>query len=78
MKRVTIELDDATLAWVTTLGINRGQSTSRVVNDLLQRLLPNGDAYEIAMSQFLARAPQPFNSLGVPLPSRAEINKRRK
>lgn len=76
MKKVTIKLDDATLAWVRTLGIKRGQSTSRVVNELLQRLLPKSDAYEIAMSQFLARGPRPINSLGVPLPSRAETNDR--
>jgi hypothetical protein len=73
VKNITITLDEQTAKWAREQATAQGISLSRFVGESLRKQLPEAQAYERAMKEFLAL--EPWN-LGWPegrLPTRDEI-----
>lgn len=64
MKNVTITLDEEVAGWARVWAARRNMSVSRVVGDLLKRLMLEEEGYEAAQKQFLARKPVPLKRKG--------------
>ncbi len=76
MKNVTVTLDEETARWARMEAARREVSVSRLIRNLLQENMRQNRTYEMAMRDYLARAPYLANETGAPYPSRDEIHDR--
>jgi len=73
MKNITITLDEATAAWVRVHAAEHNMSVSRVVGEMLQKHMREGQKYAEAMQQFLARKPSRLQRAGKRYVTRDEL-----
>jgi len=76
LKNVTLTLDPETARWARVEAAKRDTSVSRFLGEILRREMEGGEAYEQAMSRFLAQTPAVHRTGGRPLPSRDELHDR--
>jgi len=76
MARVTIALDDETLAWTRAQAARQGVSASRFISNLLRERMRQNRAYDAAQRRFLALPTYVMNESGAPYPDRDEIHDR--
>lgn len=72
MKNVTITLDEEVAKWARIWAARQEKSVSRVVGELLKKLMLEEEGYEAARKQFLTRQPTPLKKKGR-YPKREEI-----
>lgn len=73
MKRVTLSLDEKTVARARAEAIKRKLSLSRFVGDVLRKELRHADEYEAAYRGWRARKPFPLKGAPQPYPKRDEL-----
>ncbi len=73
MKNVTITLEDNVARWTRIKAAEADTSVSRFVGEMLRERMQNEDAYEAAMREYLAVAPQPIGQPGQAYPKREEL-----
>jgi hypothetical protein len=76
MKRLTITLDTATLAWARQAAAAQGISMSRFVGELLRKQMRSGAAYREAMRRFLSKPPVALGAPGEKYLTREEVHDR--
>lgn len=76
MKNITITLDEVTAAWVRVHAAEHNVSVSRVVGEMLQKHMLEGQKYADAMQQFLARRPSRLQRTGKRYATREELHDR--
>lgn len=76
MKNVTVTLDDDVARWARIRAAQLNTSVSRLLGDVLREFMAEEQGYEAAMSQYLARQPQPVGRPGEPYPRRDELHAR--
>ena len=76
MKNVTITLDEKTAAWVRVYAAKHNTSVSRMVGEMLQKHMREGQKYAEAMQQFLARKPVRLKRAGKRYATRDELHDR--
>lgn len=57
MKNVTITLDEETANWARVHAAQRDISVSRMISEMLQKLMRDTNEYDESMKRFLAKAP---------------------
>lgn len=72
MRNVTITLEEEVAKWARIWAARHETSVSRVVGDLLKKLMLEEEGYEAAKKKFLARQPLPLKKEGR-YPSREEL-----
>lgn len=77
MKTFSIELDDATAAWVDASAARDGVDGSRFVSTVLRNCMLDARGYEAAYREFRNFKPLNLRRAGEPLPSRDDANRRR-
>ena len=76
MKNITITLDEATAAWVRVHAAEHNVSVSRMVGEMLQKQMVEGQKYAEAMQRFLARKPVRLKRAGKRYATRDELHDR--
>ncbi len=76
MRNITITLDEVTAAWVRVHAAENNVSVSRVVGEMLQKHMREGQQYAEAMQQFLARKPSCLQRAGKPYATRDDLHDR--
>lgn len=76
MKNFTVLLDDATFAKARMRAAERNISLSRLMSELLERELQQGDAYDAAHRAWRARRPFALEGAPQPYPPREELHDR--
>lgn len=76
MKNVTITLDEETAAWARVHAAEHDMSVSRMVGEMLQRQMREGQKYAHAMQRFLTRKPVPLKRAGTRYPTRDQLHDR--
>ncbi len=76
MKNVTITLDEETAAWARIFAAKHNTSVSRMVGEMLHRHMLEGQRYDEAMRQFMARKPVRLKRVGKRYASRDEVHDR--
>jgi len=76
MKNVTITLDEETATWVRVYAAERNTSVSRIVGEMLERQMREGNEYAEAMHRFLARKPVRLKRAGKRYATRADLHDR--
>ena len=76
MKNVTITLDEETAAWARIYAAEHNTSVSRIVGEMLQRQMRDGQKYAEAMQRFLARKPVRLKRAGKRYATRDELHDR--
>ncbi len=72
MKNVTITLEEEVADWARVLAAKNKSSVSRLVGELLKRMMHDESEYQTAMNQFLSRPPVALTKSGK-YPSREEL-----
>ena len=76
LKNVTVTLDEETARWARIEAARRETSVSRFLGEILRREMEGRDAYEAAMSRYLAQSPAMHRDPVRPLPTRDELHDR--
>ena len=76
MKNVTITLDEETAAWARIYAAEHNTSVSRIVGEMLQRQMRDGQKYAEAKQRFLARKPVRLKRAGKRYATRDELHDR--
>ena len=76
MKNITITLDEATAAWVRVHAAEHNISVSRMVGEMLQKQMVEGQKYAEAMQRFFARKPVRLKRAGKRYATRDELHDR--
>ena len=76
MKNVTITLDEKTAAWARVFAAEHNTSVSRMVGEMLQKQMQDGQKYAEAMRQFMARKPVRLKRTGKRYATRDEVHDR--
>jgi alpha-amylase/alpha-mannosidase (GH57 family) len=76
MKNVTITLDEETAAWARIYAAEHNTSVSRIVGEMLQQQMRDGQKYAEAMRRFLARKPVRLKRVGKRYATRDELHDR--
>jgi alpha-amylase/alpha-mannosidase (GH57 family) len=76
MKNVTITLDEETAAWARIYAAEHNTSVSRIVGEMLQHQMRDGQNYAEAMRRFLARKPVRLKRGGKRYATRDELHDR--
>ena len=76
MKNVTITLDEKTAAWARVFAAEHNTSVSRMVGEMLQKQMLDGQRYAEAMRQFMAREPVRLKPAGKRYATRDEVHDR--
>jgi len=76
MKNVTITLDEETAAWARIYAAEHNTSVSRIVGEMLQRQMREGQKYAEAMRRFLAKKPVRLKRAGKRYATRDELHDR--
>jgi len=74
MKNVTITLDEETAAWARIYAAEHNTSVSRIVGEMLQRQMRDGQKYAEAKQRFLARKPVRLKRAGKRFAKRDELH----
>lgn len=72
---MTITVKEETAEWARAWAARHGISVSRIVGDLLERMMLEEDGYETAMNSYLSRKPEIISTDGK-YPKREEIHAR--
>jgi hypothetical protein len=76
MKNVTITLDEETAAWARIYAAEHNTSVSRIVGEMLQQQMRDGQKYAESMRRFLARKPVRLKRAGKRYATRDELHDR--
>jgi|CXWL01.1.fsa_nt_gi predicted transcriptional regulator len=76
MKKVTITLDDKTVAGARRLATQLNLSLSRLISSVLKQHLKEPQQYAQAMRRYLARSPTLLNARDDGYPGRDELHDR--
>jgi hypothetical protein len=76
LRNVTVTLDEETARWARIEAARRDTSVSRFLGDILRREMEGHDAYEAAMSRYLAQSPGVHRDPAAKLPSREQLHDR--
>ncbi len=76
MKNVTITLDEKTAAWARVFAAEHNTSVSRMVGEMLQKQMLDGQRYAEAMRRFMARKPVRLKRAGKRYATRDEVHDR--
>jgi Ser/Thr protein kinase RdoA (MazF antagonist) len=76
MKNVTITLDEEVARWARIRAAELNTSVSRLLGQLLERLMLEEENYHAAMQQYLSGAPQMLNEAGTEYPKREQLHDR--
>ena len=76
MKNVTITLEEDVARWARVRAAEEDTSVSRMVGDLLRRMMEQERSYEIARERFLSVEPTPLKSADSNYPTREELHDR--
>lgn len=55
MKNVTVSMDEDVARWARVHAAKQGQSVSRMIGELVERMMRETEAYDATMQQFLSR-----------------------
>ncbi|MGD9138313.1 MAG: DUF6364 family protein [Desulfobacterales bacterium] len=77
MKNVTITLEEEVAHWARIMAAEQNTSVSRLVGELLRKKMIAEQNYQIAMQQYLSRAPNLLKAPGEKLPAREELYDRK-
>jgi hypothetical protein len=77
MKNVTITLDEEVARWARIMAAEQNTSVSRLVGELLRKKMIAEQNYQIAMKQYLYRAPKLLKAPGEKSPAREELYDRK-
>jgi hypothetical protein len=77
MKNVTITLDEEVARWARIMAAEQNTSVSRLVGELLRKKMITEQNYQIAMQQYLSRAPKLLKATEEKLPAREELYDRK-
>lgn len=76
MKNVTITLDEEVARWARIRAAELNTSVSRLLGQLLERLMLEERNYHAAMKQYLSGEPRMLNEAGEQYPGRDELHGR--
>lgn len=76
MKNVTITLDEEVARWARIRAAELNTSVSRLLGQLLERLMLEEQNYHAAMKQYLSGEPRMLNEAGDEYPRRDELHER--
>ncbi len=76
MMNVTITLDEEVARWARIRAAELNTSISRLLGELLERLMLEEQNYHAAMKQYLSGEPRLLNEAGAEYPTRAELHDR--
>jgi len=74
MKKITVTLNEKTVAWARLYAAKRSMSLSRFLEELLRKTMDESREYESAMRRYLERKPWRLKSTDAGYPSREEVN----
>jgi len=75
MKNITIKLEDDVAQWARVWAAHQNTSVSKVLGDVLKRMMKENTGYAQAMQQYLSVEPSPLKKSGG-YPSRDELHER--
>jgi len=76
MKNVTITLDEKVARWARIRAAELGTSVSRLLGEMLERLMLEEQNYHAAMKRYLSGEPRRINEAGGEYPRREELHGR--
>ncbi len=76
MKNVTITLDEEVARWARIRAAERNTSVSRLLGEMLERLMLEEQHYHAAMKQYLSGESRVLNEVEVEYPKRDELHER--
>jgi len=76
VRNVTITLDEKTAAWARVYAARHKTSVSRMVGEMLHRLMRENHEYDVAMRRFLAKPPAKLKRKGETYARRDELHER--
>ncbi len=76
MKNVTITLDEEVARWARIRAAELNTSVSRLLGELLERLMLEEQNYHAAMKQYLSSEPRVLNEARTGYPKRDELHDR--
>jgi len=75
MKNMTITVKEDVAQWARVWAAKNGTSVSRIVGELLEKMMMEEDGYRTAQMSYLSRKPNVISKSG-PYPSRDELHAR--
>jgi hypothetical protein len=76
MKNVTITLDEKVARWARIRAAELNTSVSRLLGEMLERLMLEEENYHAAMKRYLSGQAQAINEAGAEYPKREELHDR--
>jgi Ser/Thr protein kinase RdoA (MazF antagonist) len=76
MKNVTITLDEEVARWARIRAAELNTSVSRLLGELLERLMLEEQNYHAAMKQYLSGEPRVSSEAGAKYPKRDDLHDR--
>ena len=76
VKNVTITLEEEVARWARVRAAEEDTSMSRLVGDLLRRMMEQERSYEIARERYLSVEPTPLKNADSKYPTREELHDR--
>jgi hypothetical protein len=76
MKNVTITLEEEVARWARIRAAELNTSVSRLLGEMLERLMLEEQNYHAAMKRYLSGEPQVLNETGVEYPKREGLHDR--
>ncbi len=76
MKNVTITLDEEVARWARIRAAELNTSVSRLLGELLERLMLEEQNYHAAMKQYVSGKPRVLNEAGTEYPKRDDLHDR--
>ena len=76
MKKVTITVDEEVARWVRARAAELNTSASRLLGQMLERVMLEEQYYHTAMQQYLSGQPRVLNHSGSDCPKREELHDR--
>ncbi len=76
MKNVTITLEEETARWARIWAARQGSSVSRLLGEVLKKMMLREQGYEAARKRFMSRPPRVLKARGSRYPDRGAIHDR--
>ena len=76
MKNVTITLDEEVARWARIRAAELNTSVSRLLGEMLERLMLEEENYHATMKRYLSGRPQLLDKAGTGYPKREELHDR--
>jgi len=76
VRNVTITLAEEVAQWARVWAARHNSSVSRLVGEMLQKMMLEENGYEAAMQEYLSREPAVINRQGRPYPARQDLHER--